>query len=142
MTDCIVLAFTKLHPLLPIQHVALVHGDEVIEASGFRNRGLPAGVRKRSLYDFMDQHPRMELRYFEHAHPDRVWSLCEGQIGKKYDWAWYLGLFTGARNWQDPEQWVCHELLAAACNWAGRAIVDVTLPWIRPEHLYAASFGE
>ncbi len=137
----IVLAFTKLHPLIPIRHVALVHGDQIIESSGFPVRGHPAGVRMRSLYDFMDQHPDMELRYFEHPDPELVWKVCLPHIGKLYDWRWYGGMFFN-RDWQDPERWVCHELIAHACWRAGRQIVDVSLPWIRPEHLYAASKGE
>lgn len=54
---CLVLAFNRWHKWLNPHHIAIVHGDEVIEASGF---GQPKGVRLRSLMDYMDEHPDME----------------------------------------------------------------------------------
>lgn len=138
----LILAFTKLHPLIPIRHVAIVHGDQIIESSGFPVRGYPAGVRMRNLYDFMDQHPDCEMRTARHSDPQAVWDFCCERLGAAYDWSWYLGLFGFGRNWQDPAKWVCHELIAEATAACGEPIVDVTLPWITPDHLYAASFGD
>ena len=44
----VVLAFNRWHRWLNPHHVAIVHGDEVIESNGF---GRPRGVRTITTYE-------------------------------------------------------------------------------------------
>jgi uncharacterized protein YycO len=129
----VILAFHRFHPWLNPHHVAIVHGDQVIEASGF---GRPTGVRLRSLYDYLNEHPTTELRTVHHADPEAVWQKCLSQVGKPYDWRWYIGMLSGSRKWQDDSAWTCHELIVWALGFNWRTT------WIRPVHLYAFSEAE
>lgn len=129
----VVLAFNRWHRRLNPHHVAIVHGDEVIESNGF---GRPTGVRLLSLYDYMQAHPDTELRTIIHADPEAVWTRCLSQVGKPYDWAWYVGMLMRSRDWQDDAAWVCHELVLWALGYNWR------MPWVRPVHLYAITEGE
>lgn len=137
----IVLAFNRWHPL-PFgarTHVALVHGDDVIEASAF---GRPKGVRTGSLYPYINDHPGVELRSIRHPNPEGVWDACCSQLGKPYDYGWYFAMLTRDRDWQHDDAWVCHELIAWACEAAGHAIVDWTLPRLKPMDLYQLTQGD
>ena len=65
-----------------------------------------------------------------------VWRLAETQADKPYDWGYLLG-FLLRRNWQDQDKWVCHELIAWACQEAGHPIIDMTdAHFLTPDHLY------
>ena len=119
-------------------HVALVSpdGSEVIEASGM---GKPKGVRAMSMEVWASRHPGFALRKIAHPFPDTVWQIATGQLGKGYDWN-YLWGWLMRRLWQDPEKWVCHELIAWACQQAGHPIINMDNPqWLTPEHLYLIS---
>jgi uncharacterized protein YycO len=119
-------------------HVALISpdGSEVIEASGM---GQPKGVRAMSMEIWASRHPGFALRKIEHPFPDTVWQIATGQLGKGYDWN-YLWGWLMRRLWQDPEKWVCHELIAWACQQAGHPIINMDNPqWLTPEHLYLIS---
>ena len=129
----VVIAFNRWRPWLNPHHCAIVYDDQVIESSGF---GQPKGVRLRSLYDYMIEHPDIELRTIRYHNPDAVWRRCLSQVGKKYDWYWYLGLLTRSRKWQEDEAWVCHELILWALGYNWR------MPWIRPVHLYEITEAE
>ena len=129
----VILAFNRWHECLNPHHVAIMHGDEVIEASGF---GQPKGVRLRSWYDYISEHPDVELRVIRHNDPEAVWDKCLSQVGKPYDWRWYVGMLTRSRKWQDDAAWVCHELIVWALGFNWRTT------WIRPAHLYAFTEGE
>ena len=87
-------------------------------------------MRLRSLMDYMDDHPDMELRIYDHADPQAVWDKCLAEVGKPYDWSWYIGFLLRNRHWQDPAQWVCHELLLVALD------APISAHWSRPVHLY------
>jgi uncharacterized protein YycO len=115
-------------------HVALVapDGSEVIEASAV---GKPQGVRAMSMEVWTSKHPGFVLRKIEHPFPALVWQIATGQLGKGYDWN-YLWGWLFRRLWQDPEKWVCHELIAWACQEAGHSILSMHAPhWLTPDHL-------
>jgi len=115
-------------------HVALISpdGSEVIEASGM---GQPKGVRAMSMEVWASKHPGFVLRKIEHPFPDTVWQIATGQLGKGYDWN-YLWGWLFRRNWQDPEKWVCSELIFDSCDKAGKAIVQMHAShWLTPDHL-------
>lgn len=133
----IVLAFTKLHPLIPIRRGVLVHGDLIIESSAF---GPNKGVRPRNLYEYIDTQPKLILRQFAHPKSELVWELCQSQIGKPYDFGWYIAALTGNRDWQSDEAWVCHELIAWACAKAGTPIpgCDWDKARLVPQNLFDA----
>ena len=123
----VTLAFNRLAPWLNPHHVAIINGDQVIESNGY---GQPKGVRMRSLVEYMDEHPDMELRRYDHDDPEAVWQFCMDQVGKPYDWLWYVGFLLRNRDWQDDAAWVCHEMLIVALG------AQVSAHWSRPVHLY------
>ena len=43
----------------------------------------------------------------------RVLEFCKEQIGKPYDWTAIYGI-VAHRDWQEPDKWICSELIAAA----------------------------
>ena len=115
-------------------HVALISpdGSEVIEASGM---GQPKGVRAMSMEVWASRHPGFVLRKIEHPFPDTVWQIASSQIGKSYDWFFLWG-FLFRRDWQDPEKWVCSELIIDSCTKAGHSILSLHAPhWLTPDHL-------
>lgn len=106
-----------------VTHVALRSPDcdEVIEASSF---GAPRGVRVMAYSVFAANHPGHRLLRIPHPAPRQVWGLAKSQIGKPYDYRYYLGwLFR--RNWQQEDAWVCQELICWAAAHAGKAIFAV-----------------
>lgn len=127
------LAFTRPLPFLPRTHVALIGDDAVIEANGY---GSPKGVRLEPLYQFINDHPGVEIRSLAHPDPKSVWDAAMTQIGKPYDWGWYMAMLTRDRNWQSDQAWVCHELIAWACEVAGKRVIDWQAPRITPTDLY------
>ena len=126
----VALAFSRIFAWLPFHHVALVHGDEIIEAVGWGKH--PIGVRKRSLYDFLADHKHVQFRETE-GDPEIVWALAETQVGKPYDWSWYIGHLLGSRKWQDPHRWTCHELVFWALGY------DAEVPRLTPRDLIQIS---
>jgi uncharacterized protein YycO len=118
-------------------HVALLHGDRVIEASGV---GHPLGVREVSYHTYMVKHPDAVIRRISHSAPYQVWQAAQSQICKDYDWNWLWGYLLHSRDWQDTSKWVCSELIAWACQEAGDPILTADSLWhVSPNYLYMVS---
>ena len=118
-------------------HVALIRGDEVIEASGV---GHPAGVRKITLDTYLAKHPGTVIRKIGHAYPKRTWEWAESRIGVPYDYYWLWGYLAHRRNWQDPDKFTCAELIAWACEQAGDPLFTGDYLWnVSPNMLYLIS---
>jgi hypothetical protein len=59
--------------------------------------------------------------------PATVLDFALAQIGKPYDLGAVLAIalrVTCDRNWRRPDKWFCSELVAAACEAGGRALLD------------------
>ena len=119
-------------------HVALVSpdGSEVIEASGV---GKPQGVRAMSMEVWASKHPGFVLRKIPHGKPAEAYAAASAQIGARYDWS-YLWGWLFRRNWQNPDKWVCHELIAWAADATGYPFINMDgAEWLTPQHLYLVS---
>ena len=88
-------------------HVGIVDGDNVIEAVGFK------GVVVTPLEEFKQRYSYTELAYFPCECLDQAYYLAYNEVGKKYDWLAIFGhIFR--RRWDNPDRWVCSELIAYA----------------------------
>lgn len=86
-------------------HVALIDGDEVIEAAaghGVRPYPLDAAIARAS---------RAAIMSVRCANPAAVLATARSQIGKRYDWTGIAGIGLN-RDWQDDGAWFCSELAA------------------------------
>lgn len=88
-------------------HVGIIDGDYVIEAVGFK------GVIKTPIEEFKARYSYTEEAYFYCDSVDEALSLAYDEIGKGYDWLAIFGhIFR--RRWDNPDKWVCSELIAYA----------------------------
>ena len=102
-------------------HVALLDGDEVIEAT------WPA-VRVAPLAEVIAKHSRHILVDMPCQDAVAVLAAARSQVGKPYDLTALFGLLV-RRDWQEPDRWFCSELVAWAFEQGGA-------PLFRPEALY------
>jgi uncharacterized protein YycO len=110
--------------------------SRVVESSGARK---PQGVLSIPFEAWAISHPAYVLRKIPHPDPAAVWDQANTQVGKEYDWH-YLWGWLARRNWQDPEKWVCHELIPWACQQAGHPVIEMdNAHWLTPDHLYRIS---
>jgi hypothetical protein len=118
-------------------HTVLFHPSQTqgIEASGM---GKFKGVRNISLENFMKK-PNAVLRKIPHNDPYKVWDIAVSQLGKKYDWSYFLGWLLRS-NIQNPDKWVCQELIVWAADKAGDPILVMdNSHWLTPYHLWLIS---
>ena len=102
-------------------HVALIDGEEVIEAT------WPA-VRVVPLADVLAKHSRFAVADIPCQDPAAVIAAARSQIGKPYDLTALFGMLA-RRDWQEADAWFCSELTAWAFQQGGS-------PLFRPEALY------
>lgn len=110
-------------------HVALVDGDEVIEAVWPRVRVAPLQLvlTRHSAYAFVDLPARSA---------DRIVKAARAQVGKPYDWTALVGMVV-RRDWQEGDSWFCSELVAWSLAQGGSPLFrpDV-MHRVTPEHLW------
>lgn len=87
-------------------HVALVDGDEVIEAT------WPA-VRVAPLAGVIAAHSAHVIVDLPCHSPAEVIKAARSQVGKPYDLTALFGLLMH-RDWQEEDRWFCSELVAWA----------------------------
>jgi hypothetical protein len=88
-----------------------------------------------SIEVWSSTHHGYVLKKIPHPNPDAVWQHACSQVGKGYDWGYLFGWLL-RRNWQDPEKWVCHELIPWSCQQAGHEIIEMNNPhFLTPDHL-------
>ena len=111
-------------------HVALIDGDEVIEATA------PAGVRRFPVVQAIDHAKRGQIVELPCRDPQAVIAAAASQIGKPYDYTAVLGLGL-RRDWQEDDAWFCSELVAWSFAQAGESLfrADV-LRRVTPQHLW------
>lgn len=130
---------TSRHPMSAViractwsswSHVALIDGDEVIEATA------PAGVRRFPVVQAIDHAKRVQIVDLPCRDPQAVISAADSQIGKPYDYTAVLGLGLH-RDWQEDDAWFCSELVAWAFAQAGESLFrGEVLRRITPQHLW------
>ena len=87
-------------------HVAIIDGEEVIEAT------WPA-VRVVPLADVIVKHSRFVVADIPCQDPAAVIAAARSQIGKPYDLTAIFGMLA-RRDWQEADAWFCSELTAWA----------------------------
>ena len=102
-------------------HVAIIDGEEVIEAT------WPA-VRVSPLAGVLAKHSRNIIVDIPCQDPAAVLAALRSQVGKPYDLTALFGMLV-RRDWQEPDAWFCSELVAWAFEQGGA-------PLFRPEALY------
>lgn len=102
-------------------HVAIVDGEEVIEAT------WPA-VRVAPLAEVIAKHSRHILVDLPSPDSAAVIAAARSQVGKPYDLTALFGLLV-RRDWQEADRWFCSELVAWSFQQGGS-------PLFRPDALY------
>lgn len=102
-------------------HVAIVDGDEVIEATW-------PSVRVAPLAEVLAKHSRHTFAEIHCQDAAAVIAAVRSQVGKPYDLTALFGMLM-RRDWQEADAWFCSELVAWAFAEAGA-------PLFRPEALY------
>lgn len=110
-------------------HVAIVDGDDVIEA-------VWPNVRKVSLDYFKTQHGATEVVSLSCCDQSAIVHAARSQIGKPYDWTAVIGIGLH-HDWQEDDSWFCSELVAWAFAKAGDALFRTErMQRVTPENLW------
>ena len=110
-------------------HVALVDGDEAIEATWPVVRVAPLAEVIAAHSD----HVIVDLPCFSPADAIRA---ARSQVGKPYDLTALLGLLMH-RDWQEDDRWFCSELVAWAFAQGGSPLFrPEAMHRITPQHLW------
>lgn len=110
-------------------HVAIVDGDEIIEATYPR-------VRVSSLDHLHFNHDEILIVEFPTDKDRDIIAFARSQLGKRYDLIGILGLWLH-RDWQNEDQWWCSELPAWCALKAGVPFFRLeAVHTIQPQHWY------
>ena len=110
-------------------HVALVDGDDVIEA-------IWPAVRVAPLAEVIAKHSAHVIVELPCPSPAEVIKAARSQVGKPYDLTALFGLLMH-RDWQEKDSWFCSELVAWAFAAAGQPIFrQDASSRITPQHLW------
>lgn len=110
-------------------HVALVDGDDVIEA-------VWHSVRVAPLAEVIAAHSAHVIVDLPCRSPDEVIKAARSQVGKPYDISALFGLLMH-RDWQDEDRWFCSELVAWAFSQGGSPLFRrEAMHRITPQHLW------
>lgn len=115
-------------------HVAIIDGDEVIEAVWPRVRVAP-------LADVLNSHTNYTVVNIPCPDEEAAISWALSQVGKPYDLFGMLGLGFN-RDWQDDSKWWCSEFVTGgALNGRNQLFRDGLLHRINPQHLWMLNFN-
>lgn len=110
-------------------HVALVDGDEAIEAT------WPA-VRVAPLAEVIAAHSAHVIVDLPCCDPAAAIAAARSQAGKPYDLTALFGLLMH-RDWQEDDRWFCSELVAWAFAQGGTPLFrPEAMHRITPQHLW------
>ena len=110
-------------------HVAIIDGDEVIEATA------PAGVRRFPVVQAINHAKRGAIVELPCRDPQAVIAAAASQLGKPYDYTAIAGLWLH-RDWQEDDAWFCSELVAWAFAEAGTPLFREHAWRITPRDIY------
>ncbi len=116
-------------------HVAIVDGNEVIEAAWPR-------VRIKPLAEVLAEHTAYELVDVpDELLADDVIDAVRSQVGKPYDWTAIVGIFL-RRDWEESDSWFCSELVAWGFAQANASLFRAdSVRRVTPEHLWMLAPG-
>ncbi len=99
-------------------HVMMLEPDgrRYIESSG---TSTPSGVQIRDLSEFFASRPEWEFRTVDHPNPKLVWDIACSFEGADYDWWYWPAWFLRKPKLQDPNKFVCNELILDSSILAG-----------------------
>lgn len=133
---------TSRHPMSAViractwsswSHVAIIDGDEVIEAIA------PNGVRRFPVAQCIDHAKRAAIVDLPCRNPSAVIAAADSQLGKPYDYTAIVGLGL-RRDWQEDDAWFCSELVAWSFAQAGDSLFrPEVLRRVTPQHLWMLS---
>lgn len=110
-------------------HVALIDGEEVIEAT------WPA-VRIAPLSDVIAKHSAHTIVDLPCQSAGEIIKAARSQVGKPYDLTALFGVLMH-RNWQESGSWFCSELVAWAFAQGGSPLFRPdSLHRVTPQHLW------
>lgn len=109
------------------------HVDFVLTNGNFLGARFSGGVQSRS-HDYLTP-SKFCYASVQVADIRKVLGWATGQIGKPYDWRAILG-FGFRRDWHDPGQWLCSELVAEAFRKMDAPIVDDQSYRVTPQDDY------
>lgn len=113
-------------------HVALIDGDEAIEAT------WPA-VRVSPLAEVIASHSAHAVVDLPCHSPAEVIKAARFQVGKPYDLTALFGIVMH-RDWQEEDSWFCSELVAWAFAQGGSPLFRTdAMHRITPQHLWMLS---
>lgn len=110
-------------------HIAIVDGDEVIEAVYPKVRRVPLAV-------FLKGKSKVHYDLLPCQDAEGIVSAANSQVGKRYDIGAIFGIFF-RRDWHDHDKWFCSELIGWAFWMGGTPIFrNRRLRRVTPEHLW------
>jgi uncharacterized protein YycO len=110
-------------------HVAIIDGDEVIEA-------VWPHVRTAKLSDVIGSHSKHVIREYPCKDPQAAIDAARSQIGKPYDWSVFLGAMS-RKDYSDDTNWFCSELGAWALEQGGSPVFRRDyFHRVYPQHLW------
>lgn len=118
-------AFIRWYTWSWAAHTAVQLDDgSLIDATPSAGVSRHAGVSGSRVRSFSVVYPDAATQKTVEA---RVAQFLYAQLGKPYDWSAILGMGL-RRDWHDPGQWFCYELVAAAWE-------DSGFPLLRAPHV-------
>lgn len=113
----------------PWSHVAIVDGDDAIEA-------VCPTVRVSPLVEVIARHSSFAFATLPCANPVAAINAARSQIGKPYDLKALVGMALH-RDWQEDDSWFCSELVAWAIAQGGTPLFRPdAVRRVTPQHLW------
>jgi uncharacterized protein YycO len=116
-------------------HVAIVDGDEIIEAVWPR-------VRVSKLEEAKNKYESWVIAEVKTRNDAEIIKAVRSQVGKPYDIGAIFG-FVARRNWEKTDKWFCSELVAWAFSQANEPLFRPgTFSRVTPQHIWMISNKE
>lgn len=101
--------------------------DTVVEARAFE------GVVRRPVSHLIAESSKSQRREIPVPDDAAAYQFAIDQVGKPYDWRGVIGLGL-RREWDDPADWFCSELVEAAAAAGGRQRFVHQVQRVTPQH--------
>ena len=110
-------------------HVAIIDGDEIIEA-------VWPKVRVSKLEKAKNKYESWVIAEVKTKNDAEIIKAARSQVGKPYDIGAIFG-FVARRNWEKTDKWFCSELVAWAFSQANEPLFRLgTFSRVTPQHLW------
>lgn len=114
-------------------HAAVLDGDMVTHTTLWGG-----GVKAMSAVVFFEHYPRYQLKDMALHDESGARAWLREQEGKSYDFTalfWFVLQFFFQRDWQDPKNWFCSELVETVRSKFGTSRFREDLSHISPRHM-------